>query len=295
MILSSVPWQPGYPIDLRGERIAGREATGPYGDVEYQAARIVARSTGAQVVLQDDNAEVRTPDLRIGYTDGRIGVGEVVTVTDQHRAAESRAFANGGLDLFGANLNWQWWVTAPATVDRRRLRASLLQVLEEMEAANERPPMLAPIDPAAAGPGGLKLLELGVTEVAANNRPGDLRGQVRWQPEGVGGELDLDLDGFQSWLDGFLAGPLARGKIDKVTAVPGDIERHIFVGVSWSAPWAALRLLDQGVDALPTQAPRLPMGLSHLWIWGCESSAAWALAWWPERGWFDVARRWATE
>jgi len=105
-------------------------------------------------VLQDDNAEVRTPDLRIGYTDGRIGVGEVVTVTDQHRAAESRAFANGGLDLFGANLKWQWWVTAPATVDRRRVRASLLQVLEEMEAANERPPMLAPIDPAAAGPGG---------------------------------------------------------------------------------------------------------------------------------------------
>ena len=295
MILSSVPWQPGYPIDLRGEPIAIRGATGPYGDVEYQAARIAARSTGAQVVLQDDNAEARTPDLRIEFTDGRSGVGEVVTVTDQHRAAESRAFANGGLDLFGANLNWQWWVTAPATVDRRRVRASLLQVLEEMEAANERPPLLAPIDPAVAGPGALKLLELGVTEVAANNRPGDPRGQVRWQPEGVGGELDLDLDGFQSWLDGFLAGPLARGKIDKVTAVLGDIERHLFVGVSWSAPWAVLRLLEQGVDALPAQAPRLPMGLSHLWIWSCESSAARALAWWPERGWFDVARRWATE
>ena len=70
MILNSVPWQPGYPIDLRGEPIASRGATGPYGDVEYQAARIVARSTGAQVVLQDDNAEARTPDLRIGYTDG---------------------------------------------------------------------------------------------------------------------------------------------------------------------------------------------------------------------------------
>ena len=116
-----------------------------------------------------------------------------------------------------------------------------------------------------------------MTEVAANNRPGILRGQVRWQPEGVGGELDLDLDGFQSWLDGFLAGPLARGKIDKVTAVLGDIERHLSVGVSWSAPWAVLRLLDHDVDALPTQAPSLPMGLSHLWIWGCEPSAARAL------------------
>ena len=105
-------------------------------------------------MLQDDNAEARTPDLRIGYTDGQMGVGEVVTVTDQHRAAESRAFANGGLDLFGGNLNWQWWVTAPANVDRRRVRASLLQVLKDMEATNERPPMLAPIDSAAAGPGG---------------------------------------------------------------------------------------------------------------------------------------------
>ena len=61
--LGSMPWQHGYPIDLRGEPIAGRDATGPYGDVEYQAARILARSTGAQVVLQDDNAHVRTPDL----------------------------------------------------------------------------------------------------------------------------------------------------------------------------------------------------------------------------------------
>ena len=75
-------------------------------------------------------------------------------MTNPRRAAESRAFANGGLDLFGENLNWQWWVTAPANVDRRRVRASLLQVLEEMEATNERPPMLAPIDPAAAVPGG---------------------------------------------------------------------------------------------------------------------------------------------
>jgi hypothetical protein len=293
--LSSLPWQPGYPVDRRGEQIARRAASGPYGDTEYQAARIVARATGAHVVLQDDNAEARMPDLHIGYTDGRTGVGEVVTVTDQQRAAESRAFANGGLDLFGDNLSWQWWVTAPPNVDRRWVRAPLLQVLEEMEAANDRPPMLAPIDPAAASLGERKLLALGVTAVAANDRPAERRGHVRWQPEGVGGELDLDMDCFQDWLHRFLAEPLARAKTDKLTAVHGDIDRHLLVGVSWSAPWAVLRLLDQDVVALPAETPRLPIGLSHLWIWGCESPASRALAWWPDRGWFDVARRWATE
>jgi hypothetical protein len=292
--VSNTPWRPGYPIDLRGESIARRDASGPYGDVEYHAGRIVARATGARVALQDDNIGPRTPDLRIDYDDGRIGIGEVVTVTDGHRAAESMAFANGGLDVFGGDLQWQWWVTAPASADRRRIRASLLPLLEEMEAANEQTSMLAPIDPATAGPGALKLLALGVTEVAANTRPGDRRGHVRWQPEGVGGARDLDLDCVHKWLGGLLEGPLARRKLDKLTDVSGDMERHLFVGVTWSAPWAVLRLLEMDVDALPSHAPTLPSGVSHLWIWGCEPSGR-ALAWWPARGWFDVARRWVTD
>lgn len=290
MTLSSVPWQPGYPIDLRGEPIASRAATGPYGDVEFGAARILARSTGARVILQDDNSAARTPDLRIEYSDGRTGVGEVVTVTDGYRAAETRAFAKGDLDLFGKNLNWCWWVTAPANVDRRRLGRCIMPILEEMEMANERPPMLGGIDPETAGPGELKLLKCGVTEVAASDRPGDLRGHVRWQPQGIEADFDLDSDGFQRWLDGFLAGE-GRKKIDKLTAVPGITERHLLVGVSWSAPGAVRRFLDDDVEALPSQAPVLPIGLSHLWIWPCESWTRRALSWWPDRGWFDVTRR----
>lgn len=274
--------------------IARRHASGPYGDVEHSAARIVARATGARVVLQDDNTGSRTPDLRIEYTGSRRGIGEVVTVTDAYRAAESVAFADGGLDLLDDNLRWQWWVTAPPSANRRRIRASLIQVLAQMEAAGERPSTLSLIDPATAGPGALRLLQLGVTEVAANSRPGDQGGRVRWQPEGVGGELELDLDGFHRWLTAFLAGTLAKTKVDKLTDVPGDIERHLFVGVSWSAPFAVVRMLDLDVDSLPFRAPTLPNGISHLWIWRCELSGR-ALAWWPERGWFDVARRWMTD
>jgi hypothetical protein len=246
------------------------------------------------VVLQDDNLCRRTPDLRIEHADGRQGIAEIATVTDGYRAAENVAFADGGLDLQVDNLQWQWWVTAPARVDRRQLRLSLPEILAEMEAANERPSMLMPIDPSTAGPGALRLFDLGVTVVAANSSPGERRGQVRWQPEGIEGELGLDLERVESWLDGFLRGPLAARKVAKLLDVPDVSERHLFVGVSWSVPWAVIRLFDSDVDALPSRPPSLPAGISHLWIWGCELPNR-ALAWWPDMGWFDVARQWATE
>jgi hypothetical protein len=242
MTSGKMPEQPGCPIDLRGESIARRDAAGPYGDIEMKAARILERATEAQVVLQDDNIGPPKPDLRLNYGDGRIGICEVVTVTDPARAAETRAFADGGLDMVNDNLRWQWWITAPARVDRRRLREALVPVLVDMEAADERPPVLGPIDMASAGPGVLRLLELGITEVAANSRAGDRSGLVRWQPEGVGGKVEPDIEAFHEWLDDCLTKPLAQSKLNKLSGVPGEIERHLFVGVSWSAPWPVVRI-----------------------------------------------------
>jgi len=286
-------WQPGYPVDLRGEVVARRAAQGAYGDVEYAGARILARATGERVVLQDDNGADRIPDIRIEHEDGRLGLGEVVSVVDEARAAELAAFRDGGLDLFSDDLRWQWWITAPATVRRAGLRQPLLGVLAEMEKLGERPPMLAPIDPATAGRGAQQLLQLGVTQVSANSEPGDRGGCVHWQPEGIGGHRDVDLEQFRGWLDGFLDGPMAKQKMGKLLVVQGHMDRHLLAGVSWSAPWPVVRLLDGDVGVLPVQDPHLPRGISHLWLWGCEMSDR-ALAWWPERGWFDVANRWVT-
>ena len=49
-------YMPGYPVDLRDPAMAGREATGPYGDFERRAARVVASSSGLRTVIQDDGA-----------------------------------------------------------------------------------------------------------------------------------------------------------------------------------------------------------------------------------------------
>ena len=133
-----------------------------------------------------------------------------------------------------------------------------------------------------------------MTEAAGNDQPGERRGVVHWQPEGIGGEPAPDVDGFQTWLDDFLNGTLAQDKILKIIAAPGDHEGHLLVGVSWSAPWAVIRLLQEDIDVLPVKAPGLPAEVGHLWIWVCQSSGR-ALAWTRERGWFDVARSWVTE
>jgi hypothetical protein len=271
-------WRPGYPVDDRGEKLRLRDATGPYGDFEAKAARVVARATGERVVLQDDNRLPRTPDLRIDYADGQRGVGEIVTITDGQRAAMTAAFTNGGLNLQSERLRWQWFVTVKADAKRTILASRLVDVLAQMEVADERHSLLGPIDPVTAGPGAKKLYELGVAEVASNTVPADRRGQVVWQMEGIGGELKLDWEGFHSGLQSVLVSSLVCGKRDKLVAVAGALERHLFIGLSWSVPWALLRVLESDVDELPRRPPALPDGVSHLWLWGSELPGR-ALGW----------------
>lgn len=64
-------YRPGHPIDLRTDLMRSHAARGQLSDIELAAARVVARSTGQRVVLQDGNSAPSVVDLRI-ETDGDI-------------------------------------------------------------------------------------------------------------------------------------------------------------------------------------------------------------------------------
>jgi len=68
----------------------------------------------------------------------------------------------------------------------------------------------------------------------------------------------LDWAGFHSWLDTFPSGPIVRFKRDRLVAVAGADERHLSIGLSWSVPWAVLRILEPDVHEVPTRAPAVP-------------------------------------
>jgi hypothetical protein len=286
-------WRHGYPIDLRSEPLRRRAAEGPFLDFEYRAARVVARATGQRVFLQDDNSEPRTPDLRIEYPGWR-GIGEVVIITDPGTADLYSSFGKGELRFTDHRLGWQWWIDYSPAIDRRNLRELLVDVLVQMETDGEMYASLVPIDHVSPGDGARRLQELGVVAIATNTNRRDGPGEVIGLPGAVDIPREVDIDAVSDWLDRELASDLMLRKSEKLMARPGYSERHLFIGVSWSAPSEVLSLLRTQAVELPRKPPTLPTGVTHLWLWDAFFPGR-AIAWWPQRMWFDVAHAWVTD
>jgi hypothetical protein len=101
-----------------------------------------------------------------------------------------------------------------------------------------------------------------------------------------------DWGAFDRWLAGYLRDDQradVRQKLDATHAV----ERHVFVGMSFSTPWAAYHALSLDYSGVPDLAPRLPSEITHLWVW--SNPLGRCIAWYPERGWFEPGMEWATE
>lgn len=65
------------------------------------------------------------------------------------------------------------------------------------------------------------------------------------------------------------------------------------LGVSYSSPGEVFFALAIDERTLPSEAPALPAEITHLWL--MNPSGDRCIAWFPDRGWFDVARNWATD
>jgi hypothetical protein len=293
MAIGREPWQRGYPIDLRSPEVVRRDAAGPYGDFEARAARIVARATGMKTIIQDDNRVPRTPDFRLEHEGRVLGVGEVVTTTRGDRAEQLRAFARGELDFESDALTCTWWVTVRPEADRRRLRGSLVPLLARMEADGGHLDFTGSLDASRANSSVGRFHELGISEAVCDPHPRQGPGRVLGLLPGIGGAQQLDWNGFYYWLDSFLTSDICLRKRDKLVRSAAVDERHLFVGITWSAPWSVLRVLEHDVRDVPVRSPTFPIGVTHLWLHGAELPSR-CIAWWPDVGWFDVQQRWVT-
>ena len=288
---------PGYPVDQRRPTQIYTAAQGPFGDFEGKAARVVARLTGERVTLQDDNRSPRTPDLRIDYSDGRVGIGEVVIDTDPRHAQSYEEIRRSGFAIpVEPALRRAWSVNVSAACSLKRLRTNLPPLLAALEAEGVLLEHFMVAEQLQAHPHPVlrQIVQLGVVHINSWPTAGDRTDQVRVTPEGMGGPVVVPWDEFARDLDSILA-PCRWPDVERKLATPG-IERHLFIGVSHSSSWALNWALYYDQTELPPDetVPRLPGLATHLWLMGTPVGHR-CLAWFPDRGWFNVADRWATE
>jgi hypothetical protein len=286
-------YEPGRPIDHRSDEQQRRAAIKPEGDFELSAARVVARLTSARVVLQDDNSQHAMPDIRIDYVDGRAGYVEVVTDLKGRYAARYQELRNLGFRLSAPDLQHTWfvWLSSKAWLNHIRPRLlNLLQSIATSELLN------TPVTPANLGESASaevpELQKLGVTRLCRLPIDHTVGGLVYLLPEGTGGPWQADLEAFQ----GNLKQVLRSSRLDDVRVKlthAGGAERHIFLGTSWTTPWAINHLLSDSHDELPHDPPALPPGITHLWVWRYVPPGR-CLHWSPTQGWLDPAHHWRT-
>jgi hypothetical protein len=286
-------YQPSYPIDLRDPALAAREAMGPYGDFERKAARVVARATGLMTTIQDDNRAPRTPDLRIEDDSRIVGVCEIVTTTDGMRADQLRAFSAGQLQFESHSLYATWSVTVTPRAKRDQLRQVLVDRLARLEERGDHVHVSRGVAHPPPYPESVELESMGLTELHCDPTPRDGPGRIYGLPEGIGGPVAMDWDECASWIDTFLRSDLCRRKLSKIKSADAP-QGHLYVGITGNDPWAVHQALDDRLVDVVLPPPALPEGLTHLWLDSAEFPSR-GIAWWPDRGWFDVRTRWATE
>jgi hypothetical protein len=181
-------FSPGYPTDRRSEQRRRHAAEGPVGDFEGMAARVVARLTGENVVIQDDGSKPAMPDIRIDYNSKLPAYIEAVVDVDTSYAAMAAEIWR--LEPLPADLTWTVHITGRAP-RLSQLRHRLPQVLGGLHTHPE-PDVMREL-------AGLGLRVTGPWEPG----PGET-GKIHLRPEGVSGDVELQWGALLDWIAEFL-------------------------------------------------------------------------------------------
>jgi hypothetical protein len=306
----------GYPTDLRTAAQVAAAASGVLGDIEARAARVVARLTGENVTIQDDNSRDGIPDIRIEYLDGKVGLVEVVTDVNPHYAETVRQISrqNGAQssleipwELYSEDISRVWFVTVSAQANIRAVKTHLPPLLIKMELGGEtfvtqvsRECLLL-----SASANVNALVSLGVVEVSSRAPRSDgpdahRNGVILVYPDGIGGPFDVTWEQFTLSIDELLSSKLVQRKVAKLRANECD-ERHLFIGVSYTSQWALFHALSMDVSSVPLDPPAVPNVVTHVWLMSAGIAGR-CLVWfrgeqwcgWTGPTWLDAAYHWKT-
>jgi len=285
-------FQPGYPIDLRSDDMRMRDARSYEGDFEYMAARVVARLTGERVVIQDDNSVQGMADVRIEYADRPTAFVEIVSDVDPDYAQLNQLVFRDQ-QMATPSLGRIWYVTVSKSARLKSLKPALEPFLRRLEDADVFLEIVQPDGSLArSSVEELRQLDdLGVVQLCSRPPQPDEEPKILLYPQGVGGPAKQDWLALITWLAEYLSAP-GRADVRKKLEETGAVERHAFVGLPLGKEWSAFHSLHDQYGGLPDQPPVLPPEVTHVWVWAQPFGRC--IAWFPDRGWFDPRRHWAT-
>ncbi len=231
-------------------------------------------------------------DIMIEYRDRPAALAEVVTDIDEQYSAMVSAVRDVQ-EVPAPCLGRLWWVTVSPSARLRTLVTTLPELLRVAEDAKAYFEIVVPQQNLErhSADAVRRLANLGVVQLASRPLGTGEPGKVLIHGEGTGGPAQLDWPSFDRWLAAFLFDK-KRADVRKKLDASGSMERHVFIGASFSTPWAAYHALSDEYRDLPPSDPKLPTEVTHLWAWSYPIGRC--IAWFPDTGWFDPSSRWAT-
>jgi hypothetical protein len=234
---------------------------------ERWAGHVVAAVTGAEALPHDVGGAQSAVDITLHYPDGRTGALEVtshagsgVKQRDAILADTDHKWTNPG--------RWGWGIRVGPAVRLNDLRERYGRIITICELHGVTSPELIPWDVQAGDPDLRWLIDhpevsiVGTADLADPDNPGP----VYVMPDLEGGFIDEAIDGLNAAVEDLLAVPHIAGHIPKLLAHQAD-EHHLFVITeAGSLPGSLWITLMAEVTAPPPAPPRLPDGLTHLWV-----------------------------
>jgi len=252
---------------------------------EAIARKLVQHVLGGGVSADwyDDGSRDGMVDAQVTYPDGTVAALEVVGNHDPNYRSLDDAIRKGGARIDAPTLRNTWILNLKEHADVRTIRKAIVALIESLEAASLPGNLKWPdgrlwmTDPKIAE----EFTRLGVQ--FANSVP-SLEPRVYLLTPFLGG-CAADPNQLVGWVEQFLEGtPDVPAKL----AASGHEERHAFIWTTETTDYAATSVLEVD-EELPTVAPRLPGGITHLWI--CSDHARHRVVMWEAgSGWRDVYR-----
>ena len=253
---------------------------------EEWARRLIARHLAVIVEQHDDGLSPSMHDLQFRYFDGRRGAVEVTSAADPE-LIQWWNLANGRDGRWQEEgLTGGWIVVADPSSRVRQLHDQLpgfLAVLENQKLTNLKVKNWGRADPNANF-----ARRLGVISACQSGTefPGSIYLTVDLPLERSAGMVADNGDAAAEWV----GDSLPEDVVSKLRR-SGAEERHAFVILPplTTAPFEVSYLLIREDAVLPTVDPRLPDGVTHVWIVSTLSSGI-GFYWDPESGWSGFSK-----
>jgi hypothetical protein len=260
-----------------------KKARPPERDEERVARELVARELSVPVSRNDDGLADMQPDAIIHLTSGPVPL-EVVRDHDVAYNRLKSAADKRGWRVSTSPNQPGWFVSLRHDADYRRVRAQIPSILEDVPVAwfsdGREPDEDLLLDYNCDYALVCHLLEaVGVVYLQVlSNEPGIIR---------------LSTEGWNSWDDPIGLIPWISRVLERERDVSdklqrhGGEQRHAFIWASPGTSWqvnSVLRNDDDDEPAIPDEAPRLPSGVTHLWVASVMSRRD-VLYWSPTAGW----------